>query len=162
MLSVQDFLLRAESDKELSQIRLELVEQGYIKERRNNKQKAPKALDPIEFKTSDGFTVLVGRNNKQNDTLTLSFANKTDLWFHVKDIAGSHTVLVCQSNEPDDQSILFAATTSAYYSSAKDSSKVAVDCTKVKYVKKPSGAKPGMVIYTNQKTFYVDPTKFSP
>ncbi len=157
MLSVQDFLLRAESDKELSQIRLELVEQGYIKERRNNKQKAPKALDPIEFKTSDGFTVLVGRNNKQNDVLTLKTATKSDMWFHTKDIHGSHTIVLLQGREISDTAIVEAAQICAYHSKAKDSSQVPVDYTLVKHVSKPSGSKPGKVIYVNNKTVYVTP-----
>lgn len=157
MLSVQDFLLRAESDKELSQIRLELVEQGYIKERRNNKQKAPKALDPIEFKTSDGFTVLVGRNNKQNDTLTLKTASKTDMWFHTKDIHGSHTIVLLNGREITDTAIIEAAQICAYHSKAKESSQVPVDYTFVKHVSKPSGSKPGKVIYVNNKTVYVTP-----
>lgn len=157
MLSVQDFLLRAESDKELSQIRLELVEQGYIKERRNNKQKNPKVLDPIEFKTSDGFTVLVGRNNKQNDTLTLKTASKSDMWFHTKDIHGSHTIVLLQGREITDNAIKEAAQICAYHSKAKDSSQVPVDYTLVKHVSKPSGSKPGKVIYVNNKTVYVTP-----
>ena len=157
MLSVQDFLLRAESDKELSQIRLELVEQGYIKERRNNKQKAPKALDPIEYKTSDGFTVLVGRNNKQNDVLTLKTASKSDMWFHTKDIHGSHTIVLLNGREITDVAIKEASEICAYHSKAKDSSQVPVDYTLVKFVSKPSGSKPGKVIYVNNKTVYVTP-----
>ncbi len=157
MISVQDFLERAQSDKELSQIRLELVEQGYIKEKRNSKQKAPKALPPIEFETSDGFTVLVGRNNKQNDILTLKTASKFDYWFHTKNIPGSHTVVLTQGREITDVAIKEAAAICAYHSKAKDSAQVPVDYTLVKNVSKPSGAKPGKVIYVSYNTVYVTP-----
>ena len=157
MMSVQDFLVRAQSDKELSQIRLELVEQGYIKEHSKGKQKAPKALPPIEFETSDGFRVLVGRNNKQNDELTLKTASKFDYWFHTKDIHGSHTIVLCDKKEISDTAILEAAQICAYHSKAKDSSQVPVDYTLVRNVSKPSGSKPGKVIYVNNKTVYVTP-----
>ncbi len=157
MLSVQDFLSRATSDKELSQIRLELIEQGYIKERRNGKQKAPKALPPLEFRTSDGFTVLVGRNNKQNDVLTLKTASKFDYWFHTKNIHGSHTIVLTEGKEITDTTILEAAGICAYHSKGKDSSQVPVDYTIVKNVSKPSGAKPGKVIYVSYNTVYVTP-----
>ncbi len=157
MLSVQDFLSRATSDKELSQIRLELIEQGYIKERRNGKQKAPKALPPLEFKTSDGFTVLVGRNNKQNDVLTLKTASKFDYWFHTKNIHGSHTIVLTEGEEITDTAIMEAAEICAYHSKGKDSSQVPVDYTIVKNVSKPSGAKPGKVIYVSYNTVYVTP-----
>ena len=157
MQSVQDFLNRAQSDSELSQIRLELVEQGYIKEHRKGKQKAPKALPPIEFETKDGFTVLVGRNNKQNDVLTLKTASKSDYWFHTKNIPGSHTIVLTQGKEITQQAIIEAAQICAYHSKAKDSAQVPVDYTVVRNVSKPSGAKPGKVIYVNNKTVYVTP-----
>ncbi len=157
VISVQDFLNRAESDKELSQIRLELVEQGYIKEKRNLRQKLLKALPPLEYKTTDGYTVYVGRNNKQNDTLTLKTAKKTDLWFHTKEIPGSHTILVTQGDKVSDTAIYEAAQICAYHSKAKDSSQVPVDYTQVKFVSKPQGAKPGKVIYVNNHTVYVTP-----
>lgn len=157
MITVQDFLERAESDKELSQIRLELVEQGYLKEHRNQRQKAPKALPPHEYVTSDGFTVLVGRNNKQNDQLTLKIASKNDMWFHTKNIPGSHTIVVTDSKQISETAIMEAAQICAYHSKAKDSAQVPVDFALVKHVSKPSGAKPGKVIYVNNKTVYVTP-----
>ncbi len=157
MLSVQDFLFRAQSDKDLSQIRAELVEQGYIKEKKGAKLKAPKALPPLEFKTSDGFTVLVGRNNKQNDVLTLKTAGKSDYWFHTKEIHGSHTIVLTGGREISETAILEAAQICAYHSKAKDSSQVPVDYTIVKNVSKPSGAKPGKVIYVSYNTVYVTP-----
>ena len=157
MMSVQDFLSRATSDKELSQIRLELVEQGYIKEHKNAKQKAPKALPPLEFTTSDGFTVLVGRNNKQNDVLTLKTASKFDYWFHTKNIHGSHTIVLTEGKEISKTAILEAAQICAYHSKGRESSQVPVDYTIVKNVSKPSGAKPGKVIYVSYNTVYVTP-----
>lgn len=154
--SVSDTLDRAESEKDLSQIRLELSEQGYIKTQKG-KQKPPQALPPIEYFTSDGFKVLVGRNNKQNDKLTLKTARKTDFWFHTKDIHGSHTILVLDGKEPTNKAITEAAQIAAYHSKAKLSNNVPVDYTQVKNVNKPNGAKPGMVIYLTNKTAYVTP-----
>ena len=154
--SVFDSLSRAQTEGELSEIRNELRDEGYIKASRS-KTRQQKALAPIEYKTSDGFKILSGRNNIQNDRLTLKTADKSDLWFHVKDITGSHVLLVLDGREPTEEAIESAAMVAAYNSSARNGSNVAVDYTLVKYVKKPSGAKPGMVIYTNQKTLYVTP-----
>ena len=112
----------------------------------------------MEFITSDGFTVLVGKNNKQNDILTLKTAKNADMWFHTKDIHGSHVILRYEhGKEFSDTAILEAARLAAKYSKAKNSENVPVDYTLVKFVKKPSGAKPGMVIYTDNKTVYVTP-----
>ncbi len=154
--SVFDSLSRAEKERELDEIRTELAEQGYIKSK-SKKQKQESALPPLEFKSESGFTILVGRNNKQNDKLTLKQSNKNDLWFHTKDIPGSHTVIVCGGLEPDEKTILFAAQLAAFHSKAKESGKVPVDYTKIRYVSKPQGSKPGMVIYTNQTTLFVTP-----
>lgn len=154
--SVFDSLSRATTESELSEIREELHSEGYIKSQRS-KQKQPKALPPIEYRTSDGFRVLSGRNNRQNDMLTLKLADKSDIWLHVKDITGSHVVIFCEGMEPTEDAISEAALIAAYNSSARTSSTVPVDYTQVRYVKKPSGAKPGMVIYTNQKTLYATP-----
>lgn len=155
--SVSEVLERAESEKELSQIRLELCEQGYIKAQKG-KQKKLASLPPLEFESSDGFRILVGRNNKQNDQLTLKTAKKTDLWFHTKEIHGSHTILFTEGKEPTDIAIKEAAQLAAYFSKAKNSTQVPVDYTLVKNVNKPSGAKPGMVIYLSNQTLYVTPT----
>lgn len=151
-----DCVSRAESEKDLAQIRLELIEQGYIKPPKG-KQKIPAALPPMEFTSSDGFKILVGRNNKQNDKLTLKTANKNDVWFHTKDIHGSHTIVVTEGKEITETAILEAAQTAAYFSKARESSQVPVDYTLVRFVSKPSGAKPGMVIYVNNSTVYVTP-----
>ncbi len=154
--SVFDNLTRAENESDITQIRLELYESGYVK-RQNSKQKPPKSLPPRKYITSDGFTVLVGRNNKQNDKLTLKTAGKTDLWFHTKNIPGSHTVIITNKENVPDTSILEAARLAAYHSKARNSSQVAVDYTFIKNVSKPQGAKYGMVIYEKNKTVYVTP-----
>ncbi|MBR2175590.1 MAG: NFACT family protein [Clostridia bacterium] len=159
--SVFDSLSRAETVRELDEIREELTEQGYLKAR-GKKQKRETALPPLEFRSKSGFTVLVGRNNKQNDRLTLKQADKNDIWFHAKDIPGSHTVIVTGGREPDEDTMLFAAQLAAYHSKAREAGKVPVDFTKIRYVSKPQGSKPGMVIYVNQQTMYVSPKSAEP
>ncbi len=154
--SLKDALSRASSEKELAQIRLECMEQGYIK-RNKSVRKKPAALAPIEYTTSDGFKVLVGRNNKQNDTLTMKIASKRDYWFHTKDIPGSHTIVLTDGKEITETAVIEAAQIAAFHSKAKDSTNVPVDYTLVKNVSKPNGAKPGMVIFVNNRTVYVDP-----
>ena len=113
---------------------------------------------PEETKTSDGFVVFIGKNNKQNDFLTCKMAHGNDLWFHTKDIHGSHVVMRFENDrEFTDSAIVEAAQFAAFYSKAKNSDNVPVDYAKIKFVKKPSGAKPGYVIYTNNRTVYVTP-----
>ncbi len=158
--TVADEISRAESEQDLSSIRQELISEGYLKENKsekNNRKAKTLKADFREFETSDGFKVLVGRNNRQNDLLTLKTANKNDLWFHTKDIPGSHTVIIAEGREVSDEAILEAAQIAAYFSKAKDSSQVPVDYTRIRRVNKPQGAKPGKVIYTEQKTVYVTP-----
>ncbi|MGN1113365.1 MAG: NFACT family protein [Acutalibacteraceae bacterium] len=154
--TVFDSLSRAETERELTEIKQELIEGGYIK-RIRSRQKIKGTLPPLEFTSKSGLKILVGRNNVQNDRLTLKTARNYDLWFHTKDIPGSHTIIVSQGETPDDETILYAAQLAAYHSRAKESSKVPVDYTLIKYVSKPVGAKPGMVIYKNQKTLFVKP-----
>lgn len=154
--TVFDALSRAHTGRELSEIRQELMEQGYVKKARG-KQKTPAALPPLSFTSSEGFTILVGRNNRQNDKLTLKTANNNDVWFHTKNIPGSHTVIVTDGKTPGEETILQAARLAAYHSRARDSAQVPVDYTQIRYVSKPQGAKPGMVIYKNNKTLYVTP-----
>lgn len=156
--TVFDALTRAENEKELNEIKAELAEQGYIKSVKNKRNKAPAISEPQKFITADGFTVLVGKNNRQNDKLTMKMARNHDMWFHTKDIPGSHTVLLTEGKEPSESAMEFAATLAAKHSRAKDSAQVPVDYTRIKNVSKPQGAKPGMVIYVNYKTMYVDPT----
>lgn len=154
--TVIESLNRATTEAELGEIRAELAEEGYLKQPKG-KQKKQSALPPIKFISSTGFTILVGRNNKQNDKLTLKTASKTDIWLHTKDIHGTHTIIVTEGKKVDDTTILEAAQITAYHSKAKNSSQVPVDYTLVKNVSKPSGAKPGMVIYVKNKTVYVTP-----
>ena len=155
--NVFDSLSRAETERELAEIRAELVQTGYIKAAKGGKGKEQKPLPPLKFTTSDGFEVLVGRNNRQNDTLTLKTANNNDVWLHTKEIPGSHTILVTNGREPTDTAILEAAKIAAYHSKAKDSTQVPVDYTQIRNVSKPQGAKPGMVIFVKNRTVYVTP-----
>lgn len=154
--SVLDTVDRAETERELSQIREELTEQGYLKQQKGKQRKQAK-LAPLEFESSDGFKIFVGRNNRQNDQLTLKSAAKNDMWLHTKDIHGSHVIIANDGREISDTAICEAACLAAYNSKARHSDKVPVDYTLVRYVSKPSGAKPGMVIYVNNKTVYVTP-----
>ena len=157
--SVLDALSRADTQAELDAIRLELTEQGYLKAKGGKKQKLQKALPPLEFRTTDGFRVLVGRNNVQNDRLSLKTANKSDLWLHTQGFPGSHVILETNGEEPSDTAIEEAAAIAATYSKASDSSLVPVDYTPVKKLKKPVGAKPGKVIYHEYFTIMVKPDK---
>lgn len=157
--SVFESLALAENERDLNEIRAELAEQGYVRRKADKKnQKQPALSAPLKFKTSDGFTVLVGRNNRQNDKLTMKDANNNDIWFHTKNIPGSHTVLVTDGKAPTETAMEEAAVLAAQHSRAKDSAQVPVDYTQIRYVSKPQGAKPGMVIYVQYKTVYVDPT----
>ena len=152
--SVFDCLSRAQSESELNEIRQELREEGYLKAVRD-KRKPPAPLAPLEFVSSEGFRILVGRNNRQNDKLTLKQANNNDIWLHTKNIPGSHTIIVTGGRQPGDATLKEAAMLAAYHSRAKDSSQVPVDYTQVRYVSKPQGAKPGMVIYVHYQTLFV-------
>jgi len=146
------------TESDINAIRNELAEMGYLKFRRNNKKQAAITSKPHHYVSSNGFDIYVGKNNTQNDKLTLKFANSSDIWFHTKKIHGSHVIikLGIDKNVPD-RTILEAAQLAAYYSKARNSSNVPVDYTTVKNVKKPNGAKPGMVIYDFYNTIYVTP-----
>ncbi len=154
--SVFDALTRTNSEDEVNELRQELAEQGYIRSSKL-KGKPPKSRPPLEFTSPDGFTVLVGRNNKQNDMLTTKLADKTDIWLHTKDITGSHVIIRAGGKDVPDSTVLYAARLAAFHSKARNSSQVPVDYVPVRFVKKPSGAKPGMVIFTNNRTLYVKP-----
>lgn len=157
--TVLDNLSRAETEREIVEIRDELEQGGYLKIKKGNKPKKEKPLPPLEFVSSDGFKILVGRNNVQNDILTLKTAKNYDMWLHIQKYAGSHTIIIADKKEITDIAIYEAACISAYYSKAQNSSSVAVDYTLVKNVKKPVGAKPGRVIYSTYNTIYVTPQK---
>lgn len=154
--SVFDALTRAVSENDIIQLRLELREQGYIKSA-PHKGKPPKALPPIEYRSSDGYTILVGRNNHQNDQLSLKFAEKTDMWLHTQSITGSHVIILTDGETPPDKTIEEAAVIAAVNSKGRSSNLVPVDYCLAKFVKKPSGAKPGKVIFTNYSTAFVKP-----
>lgn len=156
--SVFDALSRSQSERELAEIREELAAGGYLKRRRSAKQKAPKALPPMEFCTDDGFSVLVGRNNVQNDKLSLKMAAKNDLWLHTKNIPGSHVILVTGGREPSGEALVQAAQLAAWFSRARESSSVPVDYTPVRMLRKPQGARPGKVIYDTYRTLSVRPS----
>ena len=148
----------AESETDINEIRAELAREGYIKRRTQQKRRAKSKPEPMHFVSSDGFDIYVGKNNTQNDYVTTRLANSSDIWFHTKNIPGSHTIikLGVDKNVPRS-TIAEAAQLAAYYSKARASSQVPVDYTQIKNVKKPSGAKPGKVIYNSYNTIYVTP-----
>ncbi|UMZ73287.1 Rqc2 family fibronectin-binding protein [Natranaerofaba carboxydovora] len=151
----------AEDLEELDTIKEELIKEGYLSEKKQDIKKKKKT-DPtkkssLEFISKDGFKILVGKNNKQNDYLTLKEASSEDIWLHTKEIAGSHVVI--KGKDAPLSTIEEAASIAAYYSKGKNSSNVPVDYTRIKHVRKPKGAKPGMVFYDNYKTLFVDPVK---
>lgn len=142
------------SPADIVEIREELAEGGYIRQKRQKKKQTNKvALEG--YVSSTGTEFFVGKNNTQNDHLTFKFARRDEIWLHVKDIPGSHVII--RSTDPDETTLLEAATVAAYFSKARASSGVPVDYTRARYVKKPSGSKPGFVIYTDQQTLYVTP-----
>lgn len=161
--SVFDAAARATFDAELQEIRQELCDSGYIRKGKNEKtEKSRKALPPLKFVSSDGYEILVGRNNIQNDKLTLKTAGATDLWFHTHDIPGAHVILFTKGQTLDelpDRAVLEAACLAATSSKASSGTKIPVDYAYAKFVKKPNGAKPGMVIFTNNFTLLSDPDK---
>jgi len=156
--SVIQNLDSATSTQEIEEIRQELVNVGYLSESRSSKNKKNvRPLEPYRYKSSDGYDILVGRNNVQNDILTLKTASSNDLWLHTKNIPGSHVIVKKQAGDIPDTTLIEAALIAAYHSKGKMSSHVEVDYTQVKNVKKPKGAKPGMVTYVNYKTIVVTP-----
>ena len=154
--SVLDEISRAENEAEASEIKAELTAAGYLRENRKKKMKFQES-DFIRERSSDGFEILIGRNNIQNDRLTFKTAEGRDIWLHAKDIPGSHVIIKSDGETVSDQAIFEAAMLAAAYSSGREAGKVAVDYTFKKFVKKPSGAAPGRVIYTDQTTLFVDP-----
>lgn len=160
--SVAEAIENADAPAELDEIRQELVSEGYIAKQGDLKKKKQqqKKSEPMKFISPDGYEILVGRNNRQNDELTLKSAYSTDLWFHTKEIPGSHTIVRTKgSGEAPEATMRRAAELAAFYSKARNSSQVPVDYTLIKNVKKPNGAKPGMVIYDRYNTVYVTPNE---
>lgn len=157
--SVSDILSRATGLGELTDLRRELAGQGYLRRASSRKQgKDREQSRPLKYTTHDGFTVLCGRNNLQNDTLTLRTADRRDIWFHVKNSPGSHCVLLLEGKTPTDEAMTEAAVIAATNSSLRDGDNVAVDYTEIRNIRKPAGAKPGMVVYETYRTAYVDPS----
>lgn len=152
-------LEKCTEELEINEIRKELEDQGYIKKKKEGKgkNKAVAPSKPMHFVSTTGFDIFVGKNNVQNDLLTIKLAAPNDLWLHTKDIPGSHVIVKTNGKQVDDVTLSEAANLAAYYSKAKQSPKVPVDYTQKRNVKKPNGAKPGMVIYENNKTVYIDP-----
>ena len=155
--TVADALSRADDAAEIAALHAELEAGGYVKAQRGAKRKTP-TLAPKIFVTDDGFTVLVGRNNVQNDRLTKD-ARGSDIWLHTKNIPGSHVILVTNGETPPEQSVRQAAMLAALHSGAASSGQVPVDFTEVRHVHKPSGAKPGFVIFEKNRTLFVTPDK---
>ena len=145
--SVIDEISRAESERDLAEIRKELTETGYLRVKRNAKKEKVKVQVPYRFVSDDGFEILVGRNNNMNDDLTMRRARRTDYWLHTQKIHGSHVIIQCEDQTPPPRTIEQAAILAAYYSQARDGGKVPVDYTMVRNLKKPNGAMPGYVIY---------------
>ncbi len=149
--------LEIAAPKDIELIKEELIAEKYIKDKQKKKKAKQKKSEPETFTSSTGIKILVGKNNLQNDQLTLKTASKTDIWLHTKDIPGSHVII--KSKEPDETTLTEAAHLAAFYSKYRLSSQVPVDYVQVKHVKKPNGAKPGYVIYENQQTLFVTPDK---
>ena len=153
--SVLDELERAESERDISDIRRELISTGYIRKAKGGKPERVKAQAPLKFVSDDGFEILVGRSNAQNDELTTKLARRTDYWLHTQKVHGSHVIIRCDGLEPPERTIEQAAALAAYYSQGREGGKIPVDYTMLRNVRKPSGALPGKVIYTEYKTLLV-------
>ena len=155
LASVLEALSRAETERDITEIRAELTDGGYLRQTERKKQMKTQPSKPMEFRSSDGFQILVGRNNRQNDLLTTRLAYKTDLWLHVQKAHGSHVIIACAGAPVPDQTVTEAAELAVWYSQARQGHNVPVDLCPVRQVKKPAGAKPGMVVYENYRTVYV-------
>lgn len=161
--NVVNNLEQATSVEDLDEIRHELAQEGYVKVKETRRPNKPsikteqQTNSPLIFTSVDGFTILVGKNNRQNDRLTLRDAKDNDIWLHTKDIPGSHVIIRTEGQEVPDPTLEQAAQLAAWYSKAREAQKVPVDYTLRKHVHKPRGAKPGMVIYEYQQTIYIDP-----
>ena len=155
--TVEESVSRCRCLADIAEIREELCDGGYMKAQTKGALRKKTETKPLEYCSAEGYRILAGRNNRQNDAVTTRMAEKNDLWFHTKNIPGSHVVICCGGQPVSDETMLAAAQLAAFYSKAAQSEQVPVDYTPVKYVKKPGGAKPGMVIYTTNKTVFVKP-----
>ena len=152
LASVLDEIDRAESDGDIAEIRAELEHTGYLRPQKTSGKQRPRPAQVLKYRSSGGYEILVGRSNTQNDALTFKTAHKGDLWLHVQKIHGSHVIIRCFGETPDEKTLEEAASLAVYHSQAAEGAKTPVDMTRVKFVKKPAGALPGMVIYTDQTT----------
>jgi predicted ribosome quality control (RQC) complex YloA/Tae2 family protein len=157
--SVLSYIETSSTVEEIEELRQELIEGGYLRKRKNNFKPNKTKPAPYQYTSSDGFRILVGRNNKENDILTFKTASAKDVWFHTKDIPGSHVILFTEGKGLSETAIFEAAALAAYHSKGRSSENVPVDYTQVRHVKKPNGAKPGMVIFVDNKTVYVNPAE---
>lgn len=157
LASVMDEITRAESERDLTDIRRELTETGFIRQQKAAKKEKIKESSPMRFLSSADMEILVGKNNVQNDRLTTKTARRSDMWLHIQKLHGSHVVISCGDGEPDEGTLREAASLAVYFSEARESGKAAVDYTRIRYVKKPPGAMPGAVIYTDYKTVIAQP-----
>lgn len=157
LAAVLDELSRAENERDLSEIRTELEAGGYVRRTDRKKTVKQKPSQPMEFRSSDGYAIFVGRNNRQNDQLSMKTARKDDLWLHVQKFHGTHVIIACAGTRPPDQTVTEAAMLAAYYSQAREGQNVPVDITPVRYLRKPNGSKPGMVVYDRYNTVIVTP-----
>ena len=155
--SVAGFIDNARTTDEIDQLRTELTDAGFLRRRKTKGLQKKQKSKPYEYFTASGMRILAGRNNRENDELTLKKAGRMDIWLHTKDIPGSHTILFTEGKKPDEADLFEAAKIAAWHSKARGSENVPVDITEVRHVKKPSGAKPGMVIFTDNRTVYVTP-----
>ncbi|MCG0276947.1 MAG: NFACT family protein [Thermanaeromonas sp.] len=159
--SVMQALEMAEALEDLKEIREELVRSGYLEPAQQNKKavQAPskKAFEPLKVISSDGFTILIGKNNRQNDLLSLKVADDEDIWLHAKDVPGSHVIIRTQGRPVPPRTLEEAAGLAAYFSRSRQAGRVSVDYTLAKHVRKPPGARPGMVLYDNYRTIYIEP-----
>ncbi len=155
--AVLDELNRAESERDLAEIRAELEAGGYVRSADRRRQQKQPASRPMRFRSSDGFEILVGRNNRQNDQLSLKTARRDDLWLHIQKFHGTHVIICCAGAPVPDGTITEAAMLAAWYSQAREGQNVPVDVTQVRNLRKPNGAKPGMVVYDRHRTVIVTP-----
>ena len=154
--SVLDEIDRAQSESDIAEIRRELTETGYIKKSRSKQKERAREGEPLRYVSDAGIEILVGRSNSQNDRLTTKIAHRGDIWLHTQKIHGSHVIIRCAGDEPDELTLAQAAGLAALHSQAGAGGKVPVDYTRVKFVKKPSGALPGMVVYTDYSTILAE------
>jgi len=156
--SVSENIERAGSTDEIDAIREELASSGFVRLREKPGSRSKRSMpQPFSYETSDGMRILAGRNNRENDILTFKTAGRKDIWFHTKDIPGAHVILFTKGKTPSDAAVFEAASIAAFHSSGRTSENVPVDYTEVRHVKKPSGARPGMVIFTDNRTVFVTP-----